>query len=187
MNEWLWFLSRATGVVSIVLLTAVVVLGAMTAGRWTRRGDRAGVVMVLHRWLGLGMVAFLGTHVLTAIVETYVSIGWLSAVVPFTSGYSPVWVGLGTLAVDLFVAVAVTSYFRHRLSEQVWHRVHLASYALWPLAIAHGITLGAADQLLVWSTTIGCAAIGAAALVWRLAGDHHDPHQRRLVSTQEWS
>ena len=57
--------------------------------------------MGLHRWLSLGMVVFLVVHIATAIAETYVSIDAISAIVPFTSGYETLWVGLGTLAVDL--------------------------------------------------------------------------------------
>ena len=45
MNELLWYLSRATGVVSIVLLTVVVVLGLVTSGRRRPTGDSATVVM----------------------------------------------------------------------------------------------------------------------------------------------
>ena len=128
MNETLWYLSRATGVASIVLLTAVVVLGALVSGRRRPHGDQATVVMAVHRWISLGMVAFLLTHVATAIVETYVSIDWISAIVPFSSGYETLWVGLGTLAVDVLVAVVVTSWWRHRIPERAWRAVHYAAY-----------------------------------------------------------
>ena len=103
-NELLWYTSRATGTASIVLLTGVVILGATISGRGARSRDGATIVTALHRWLSLGMTVFLLLHVATAVVETYVSIDLVSAVFPFTSGYEPLWVGLGTLAFDLFVA-----------------------------------------------------------------------------------
>lgn len=109
MSELTWYLSRATGVVSICLLTATVVLGLLTAGRGARPGHRTGVVMGLHRWLSLGMLAFLAAHVVTAVVDTYVDISWTAAVVPFTSAYEPLLVGLGTIALDIMVAVVVRS------------------------------------------------------------------------------
>ncbi len=117
MNELLWYVSRATGLVSLALLTAVLVLGVVTSGGARPHGERATVLMGLHRWLSLGMVAFLGVHVATAVAETYVSIDAISAVVPFTSSYQTLWVGLGTLAVDLLVAVTVTSWLRHRIPD----------------------------------------------------------------------
>jgi DMSO/TMAO reductase YedYZ heme-binding membrane subunit len=187
VNEQLWYFSRATGVVSIVMLTAVVVLGMVIAGRRRPHTDQATVVMALHRWLGLGVSTFVVAHVVTAIAESFVSIDWISAVVPFTSGYAPVWVGFGTLALDLLAAVAVTSYLRHRLPERGWRVVHLLSYALWPLALVHGIALGTSDEPVLRGITIACAVAGAAAVAWRLGATHDDRARRESVAAQGWS
>jgi predicted ferric reductase len=187
MNELLWYASRATGVVSIVLLTAVVVLGAVTAGRRNPHGESATVVMALHRWLSLGMTVFLGAHIVTAIAESYVSIDAVSAVLPFSSGYETVWVGLGTLAFDILLAVVVTSVLRPRLAELTWRRVHLLSFALWPMAVVHGLALGTSDQPVLVATTIACAAVGLGALAWRWSTTHADRTRRAAVLTQEWS
>jgi predicted ferric reductase len=187
MNEILWYASRATGVVSIVLLTAVLVLGLRTSGRRRPHGESATVVVALHRSLSLGMTVFLAVHIFTAIVETYVSIDLVSAVLPFTSGYEPLWVGLGTLAFDILVAVVVTSVLRHRLAERTWRRVHILSFALWPLAVVHGIALGTTDQSLLRATTIVCGVVGLLAIGWRLTTTHLDRQRREVVAAQEWS
>lgn len=187
MNEALWYASRATGVASIALLTAVVVLGAVTAGRRRPRGGSATVVMAMHRWLSLGMSVFLLVHVVTAIAETYVDIGWVSALVPFTSGYAALWVGLGTLAVDILIAVMVTSLLRHRLPERAWRAVHWFAYLLWPVALVHGVALGTAAEPLLRAATLACAMIGFAALAWRAVATTPDLARRRAVLAQEWS
>ncbi len=188
MNETLWYASRATGVASIVLLTAVVVLGALVSGRRRPHGEQATVVMAVHRWLSLGMVAFLAVHIVTAVVETYVSIDVISAIVPFTSHYETLWVGLGTLAVDVLVAVLVTSWWRHRLPERAWRAVHYASYLLWPMALVHGLVLGTANELLLLTTTVLCGVVGVGAVLWRLlALPHHDQARRESVLEQEWT
>ncbi len=187
MNAALWYLSRGTGVASIALLTAVLVLGMVTSGRRRPHGERATVVMAVHRWLSLGMVSFLAVHVATAVAETYVSIDAISAVVPFTSGYEPFWVGLGTLAVDLVAAVSVTSWLRHRLSERAWRVVHLSSYALWPMALVHGFVLGTSDQLLLRGVTAACGVVGVGAVLWRLLASHADRERRDVALGGEWS
>ncbi len=187
MNLALWYLSRGTGLASIALLTAVVVLGMVTSGRRRPHGERATVVMAVHRWLSLGMVSFLAVHVATAIAETYVSIDAISAVVPFTSGYERFWVGLGTLAVDLVAAVSVTSWLRHRLSERAWRTVHLASYALWPMALVHGFALGTSDQPLLRGITVACGVVGVGAVVWRLLASHADRERRDVALEGQWS
>ncbi len=187
MNEALWFLSRAAGVASVVLLTVVMILGMVTASRRAPKGIRSTVVMGLHRSLSLGATVFLFVHVTTAVVETYVSIDWISAVVPFTSSYQTAWVGLGTLAVDLVAAIGLTSLLRHRLPERMWRGVHLTAFMFWPLAVVHGIAMGTGDEPVLRGISIGCAVAGAAAIGWRLLATDPDTQRRRTVAVQEWS
>jgi len=186
-NELLWFLSRATGIVSIVLMTVVLVLGMSLSGRRTPGSDTSTVLIATHRWLSLGMVAFLLTHIATAIAETYVSIDLISAVVPFSSAYRPFWVGLGTLAFDILVAVMVTSLLRHRLSPRAWRAVHWLTYALWPIALIHGFVLGTANEPMLRAITALSGVVGAAVVGWRLTTTHHDRDRRRHIATQEWT
>ena len=186
-NELLWYVSRATGVASLALLTAVVVLGVVTSGRRRPHGESATVVMGLHRWLSLGMTAFLLGHIATAIGETYVSIDLVSAVLPFTSGYERLWVGLGTVAFDLLAAVVVSSVLRHRLRPAVWKAIHWFSYAMWPIAVVHGFALGtSAEPLLRWVTVL-CGAVGVGAIVWRVTSTHADREARRAADQLGWT
>jgi DMSO/TMAO reductase YedYZ heme-binding membrane subunit len=108
-------------------------------------------------------------------------------VLPFTSGYEPLWVGLGTIAFDLFVAVAVSSWLRDRISERAWRAVHWTAYLLWPLAVLHGFVLGTGDELILRGITLACGAAGAVAIVWRTGATHHDRERRRHIADQEWS
>jgi predicted ferric reductase len=183
----LWYLSRATGVVTIVLLTIVVCLGVITAGRRRPKGESATIVMGLHRWLSLGMLVFLGIHIVTAILDGYVPISWLAVLVPFTSGYETLLVGLGTIALDLLVVVMVTSYLRHRIPERQWRFVHWASYAMWVVALFHGFLMGTADQAGLRAVTLACAAIGGVMACWRVVATHSDKERRKTIDAQEWS
>jgi len=173
-NELLWYISRATGLASIVLLTFVLVLGVLgPIRRADQRGGRSllrpAVRAGLHRTLALGMVCFITAHVASAIAETFVDIGWLSAVVPFTSGYEPLFVGLGTLALDLAFAVIATALLRNRLPRGAWRVVHRAAYALWPIAAFHGLMLGTNEPALLRYVTVACIGVGVFAITSRLA------------------
>jgi sulfoxide reductase heme-binding subunit YedZ len=91
-------------------------------------------------------------------------------VVPFTGGYRPLWVGFGTLAVDLLAVVVTTALLRHRLGPRLFRLVHWSVYALWPVALIH--TLGAGSDVdRVWLLTLvgGCILAVATAGVWRLS------------------
>jgi methionine sulfoxide reductase heme-binding subunit len=165
-----WYASRATGIVALLLLTAVLVLGILVNRQGRLPGLPRFAVTDIHRNLSLLAVTFIALHVLTAVLDTYVHIPLLSAVVPFASGYERFWLGLGAISLDLMVAMIVTSLLRGRMNRVVWRAIHLLAYASWPIAFAHGI--GSSRDLqqgLMLDMAIGCALIVAAAVVWRLA------------------
>jgi sulfoxide reductase heme-binding subunit YedZ len=166
----LWYATRATGTVSLLLLTATVALGVAAGGRYAPRQIARFEVSTLHRNLSLLSLAFLGLHIATAVADTYTNISPLAAVVPFASSYRPLWVGLGAVALDLLLAVGVTSALRHRLGRRRWKAVHWLAYAAWPVALFHAVGTGTdtrlVPQLLLYA---GCLTSVLAAAGWRLA------------------
>ncbi len=170
MNTAFWYASRATGIVSLLLLTAVLVLGILVNRQGRLPGLPRFAVTDIHRNLSLLSVAFIAVHVVTAVLDSYVHIPLLSAVIPFASGYERLWIGLGAISVDLMAAMIVTSLLRGRMNRVLWRAVHLLAYASWPLAFGH--SLGASKDLQQgWLLLLafGCALVAAAALAWRLA------------------
>jgi sulfoxide reductase heme-binding subunit YedZ len=168
-SQGLWFVSRASGLALLVAFSAVVVLGvAARLGSAPRRWPRFALAE-LHRTLALFCVAFLGLHIATAILDPFVTIGWAATVLPFTSGYRTLAIGLGTLAVDLGGAVLLTSLGRRRLGYRAWRAVHWLAYLAWPVAFAHSLTAGT-DMRIWWVALIewGSAGAVATAIVARL-------------------
>jgi sulfoxide reductase heme-binding subunit YedZ len=106
----------------------------------------------------------------TTVIDPDASVGLLSVIVPFTSDFSPFWVGLGAVALDLVVALMVTSLVRRRLSFALWRAIHWSAYAAWPLALAHGLGAGT-DAATPWLRAVNASTIfvAGAAVVWRLA------------------
>jgi len=166
----LWYATRATGVVALLLLTATVILGIAGTARFTAPGLPRVVTAGLHRNISLLVLGLLTVHVLTTVLDTFTHIGLVSVIIPFTSDYRGFWLGLGTVAFDLLLAVAVTSLLRDRLSYRTWHAVHLGSYACWPIALWHGLGTGT-DSKLSWLLLLDvlCVAAVVAAAAWRLS------------------
>lgn len=166
----LWFATRATGVIALVLLTATVVLGIAGTARFaTPRWPRL-LTSGLHRNLSLLSVAFVAAHVLTTVLDSYAPIGWAAAIVPFSSPYRTLWLGLGTVASDLLLAVVITSLLRVRLGYRSWRAVHWLAYASWPVALWHGLGTGT-DSKLPWLLALDALGVTAVAcaLFWRLS------------------
>ena len=168
-TQTLWYVTRSTGIVSMVLLTGTMVLGVLTSGRVATRDWPRFAWQDLHRRLTLLAVVFLGLHIATTVADGYVPIGWVSAIVPFTSPYRRLWVGLGTLAVDMLLAVAVSSLLRARIGAGSWRALHWLAYLCWPLAVAHGIGIGT-DAGTGWVLVLVavCVAGVAGSVAWRL-------------------
>jgi predicted ferric reductase len=166
----LWYLTRSTGMVALLLLTATVVLGIAAAGDWARPRWPRFVTQGLHRNLSLLAVVFVFVHVLTTVVDGYVAIGWMNAVVPFTSPYHRFWVGLGAVAFDMVLALVATSLLRPHLRPGTWRGVHWLAYGAWPVALVHGLGVGTdvATELMRWITAASVTAVGTA-VAWRVS------------------
>lgn len=166
----LWYASRAAGLLALLLLTASMVLGALTAGRASSPGWPRFTVAALHRNLTLLTVLFVAVHVATAVLDGYVVLRWQDALLPFLSAYDPFWVGLGAAAFDLLVALLVTSLLRTRIRPRVWRAVHWAAYLCWPVAVLHGFGIGGGgDTRTGWgvAVVITCVAAVGGVVVWR--------------------
>jgi sulfoxide reductase heme-binding subunit YedZ len=180
MTTAIWYTIRATGVVALVLLTVTTVLGLLSASRARTRRWPAFARADLHKRASLLALVFLGFHVLSAVIDTYVSVGLLSVLVPFTSGYRPLWTGLGTVAVDLLLAVAISSALRQRIAPRTWRGLHWLAYGCWPLALAHSLGTGTdAAQLWFDAVAAACTVAVAAAVAWRI-GTHRAARTARV-------
>ena len=153
--------SEATGVISMVLLSAVVVLGILLDRRVRLPGQPRYAGLSLHRYTSLLAVGFLALHIITAIVGPYARVGLAATVIPFTSPYARSWLGLGAIASDLMVAIIVTSLLRRHLSHRTWRTIHWLAYACWPVALAHSLgTGGGMRSGTLLDLAIGCASAG---------------------------
>lgn len=170
MPSPLWYATRGAGEVSLLLLTAVVVLGIATTTRREGRHWPRFLSFRMHgnlTWLAL---VFLVLHIGTAVVDPFAHLGWHDAVIPFASRYRPFWLGLGVVSAELVAALIITSALRSRLRYRNWRVVHWVAYACWPLAVLHSSGTGS-DAHTWWFLAIDAACVGAVfvALVgWRL-------------------
>ena len=170
MESLLWYATRAAGMVSLILLTAVGCLGMLTVGRWQRPGWPRFLTAEFHSNLALLSVLFLAIHIVIAALDPYTSLGLSSALVPFSSPYRQFWLGIGGVSMYLLVAIVAASLLRSRVGRRTWRVVHWASYAAWPLAIMHSVGTGT-DGGTAWGLLLvgGCVLAVVACFAWRVA------------------
>ena len=182
----MWYLTRGTGVVALVLVTMSVLIGIAASLRTGGARMPRFVVAGLHRNVSLLTVVFIVVHVVTTVLDAYAPIALLDAVVPFASPYRPVWLGLGAVAFDLILALVITSLVRVRIGLKTWRGIHWFAYACFPITVVHALGTGSdASQRWLLSVTVVCTGLVVAASlvrIWQALPDRRPaaPRVRRM-------
>lgn len=168
-SPYLWYTARATGVVSLVLLTVTIVLGTLVATRVGGNAVGRFELNEIHRSVSMIAVVFLAIHVLVTVVDTYAPVGWLPVVIPFTSTYRRLPVALGTISIDLMLAVWISSLLKDRIRHVTWRFIHWFSWTSFAVAVVHGFLAGN-DARRGWSLILTgvCVALVVFAAFWRV-------------------
>jgi DMSO/TMAO reductase YedYZ heme-binding membrane subunit len=163
------FLLAYSGVFALVALTAAVAAGLAATDRLVVSPAGRVICQAVHRALSLAALGFLASHVLLEVLARRSHA--VDAVVPFLATGRTLYLGLGTLAADLILLIAITGVARRQFAARwtaAWRGVHVTAYLAWPLAILHGLLGGrTAKPYVDWSYG-ACVAAVAVALVVRL-------------------
>jgi predicted ferric reductase len=175
-----WYLTRSTGAVALLLLTAAVVLGVVDVRRFSTPRWPRFVVDALHRNVALLAMVFLCLHILTSVLDSFAPISLIDVVVPFAGSYRPFWLGLGAVAFDLLIAVTLTSLLRQRMGYASWRAIHWLTYASWPIALLHGFGTGS-DVTDTWllALSVICLLAVLASVIVRVADGRPEHLGRR--------
>lgn len=164
----LWFLDRSSGEVTLLLLTAVVILGAARAAM---PSSLPVLLEGMHVNLALLAVVFGGLHIVAAILDPFAHLGPVDAFVPFVSMYRGTWLGLGVISAYLYVAAIATSWPARRLPRSTWVWLHRTMYGAWALAVIHSLGTGsdARNELFLVLDVVAVAGTLVAFLGLRAA------------------
>jgi predicted ferric reductase len=172
MSKIPWYAARASGVVAWALILLTIVWGLLLATRVLGRKPAPAWLLSLHRFLAALSLVFVGVHVGAIMLDSYTSFGPVDVLVPFASSWHPLAVAWGIVAMYLLVAIEITSLLRHKISNKMWHAIHLCSYILFGMVTIHFATAGTDVRTMLSSTAAvliaTAAAFGSAALyLWR--------------------
>jgi methionine sulfoxide reductase heme-binding subunit len=161
-----WYAARAAGVVAYLLISASVALGLLLAGkerldRWPRFA-----LEDVHRFAGVLAGTFIAMHVFWLAIDSQSHLGIRGLLVPFASGYRPLWMGLGIVAAQLLLALAITNHYRTRLPYSLWRRLHYLNFAVWIAATGHGLGAGSdsGSSVFLLMYALASGVIGALAV-----------------------
>jgi predicted ferric reductase len=164
LSPGVWYFARSAGIVAYLLLSTSVVIGVLMSARVTLSWPRFAVEE-LHRFLAILTGAFVVLHGASLLLDRVVPISLGQMLVPFTTHYRPLAVGLGTTAAELMAAVGLTNLLRRQLPHRFWRRVHYLTIGVWVVASLHGVLAGS-DRGDPWFAGIVAGAVAAVGLAF---------------------
>ena len=170
------FLLYYAGVLALIALTAEVGIGLVASDRIFMKPSARVTAQALHRAMAFGAIAFLAIHIVLEIIAGRSQPA--DAVVPFLDKGKTFYLGLGTVASDMFIVIIMTGIYRARLaasmSPKAWRVIHASAYAAWIFGLVHGLLAGRPAKsffgfsgFVAWSYG-ACVVAVAAALMVRL-------------------
>jgi len=138
-----WYLSRASALVAFVVLWFAMALGLVVTNKMARVWPGGPTAFELHQHaslLGLDLALF---HGLILLGDHYMNFSLAQVLVPFaTTAYRPLWTGLGQIAFYLCAVISLSFYARRFIGQKTWRVMHYLSFAIFGLALAHGLFSG---------------------------------------------
>jgi methionine sulfoxide reductase heme-binding subunit len=163
LSPGVWYFARSAGIVAYLLLSSSVLLGVLMAGRTRFTWPRFAVEEV-HRFLAILTGVFIALHGGSLLLDRVVPISLAEELVPFTSPYRPLAVGLGVCAMELVAAVGITNALRSHLPYATWRKLHYLTLPTWLLASVHGVLAGT-DAGDPWFAALVAGSSAAVVIV----------------------
>jgi hypothetical protein len=170
------------GVLALIALTAEVGIGLVCTDRIFMRPAGRVTMQAIHRATGFGAIAFLISHIILEIMAQRSTV--LDSIIPFLypSGSKSFYLGLGTLASDMFIFIMVVGVYRARLATRMspaaWRVLHASAYVAWIFGLVHGLLAGRPakaffgyEGFVYWSYGFCVVAVALALVVRFVAKD----------------
>ena len=171
VNDVVWYLSRATGIVAAVLAVAALAGGFLFSARETGTRRRPAWWLDLHNWLGGLTLIFTIAHVVIAYLDSDTGLSLASLFVPGVASSQRLAVAWGVIATYLFATTVLSSWPRKRFARRTWRIVHLGSVLGVALALVHAYQMGTDGTERAFRIgMLLLVAIGTYTLFIRLVG-----------------
>jgi predicted ferric reductase len=160
-----WYLSRGSAVTSYVLLWMSMVMGLLMTNRMAKHWPGAAVTNDLHQFVSLMGLGFVIFHAVILAGDSYMKLGLAQILIPFSgSAYRPLQVGVGQIAVYLWIIISASFYVKKRIGIKTWRFIHFSSFILFAFAMVHGITSGT-DTGETWMKVIYWSSAASVLLL----------------------
>jgi DMSO/TMAO reductase YedYZ heme-binding membrane subunit len=164
-----WEIARVGGILAYLLATASVLIGMLVSLKLRSTNWPRFVTTELHRYVTVLALVFTVVHGLAVWIDPFTGFTPSEVLVPFTSHYRPLWIGMGIVSGYLLLAVWASEYVRRWIGYAWWRRFHFLAFAVFVLGALHGIGAGT-DTGQPWALALYGSTILAVLVLlgWRL-------------------
>lgn len=149
INYLWWLVSRASGIIALLLISLSVLMGLAMATKLLRRSELKRGVARLHEHVALTTLLAIGAHGLSLLGDHWLKPGWGGITLPFAMSYRPQFTGIGIIGGYLALLLGPTFYLRRRIGARRWRKLHSLIVIAWLTSAVH--TLGAgSDARKLW-------------------------------------
>ncbi len=140
--EAMWYVTRAAGLVAYILLWLSMVWGLLISSRMIDPAVQRGSSFDFHQVLSWLSIVFIVVHMIVLLFDAYMPYTLAQILIPFTSAYRSVWVGVGVIAFYLAVLVSVTFYMMRWIGRKTFRIIHYLSLLSFIGSALHGLFAG---------------------------------------------
>lgn len=162
INEKLpWYFSRASGIVSYLMLTVSVMWGLVLSTKISKEYTPAPAVLALHNAVSWSAVGIGAMHGFALMFDSYMTYDLFDILIPFTGPYKPLWVGLGTVSLYIMLVASASFAWKDWLGQRMWRMIHYSTFGMYGLVTLHGLMAGTDS----WTTGTNLMYVGSILLV----------------------
>lgn len=157
-------ITRSSAFAAYILIWGAMLAGLSITSKAARKRPGVAWSFGVHRFTTLLGLGFAGLHGLSLLGDPFMGYTMEQVLVPFGAGtYKPQWIGLGQVALYALAVVAFSFYLRNRIGVRTWRLIHSLSFALFLMALIHGLQTGS-DSGSWWATALYWTSSGSIAL-----------------------
>lgn len=138
-----WYLSRGSAFVAYSLLWLSMILGTGITNKLSVLWPGLPPTIEIHQYTSILGLAFGLFHGLILMGDHFMNFSLAQVLIPFTtSGYRPLWVGIGQVGFYTMLIVTLSFYVRKKIGPKTWRAIHFVSFLTYVSVLVHALLAG---------------------------------------------
>jgi methionine sulfoxide reductase heme-binding subunit len=150
-----WYISRSAAISSFVLMFLIIMLGTFMVTGFIYELISPARAWIIHKFLSISLGLTLLVHIMALLFDQYMAFKVPDILIPFFSGYKPLFLSLGITGFYILLVVVLGSLLIRLKFSYFWRATHYLVYPLFIFSLVHGIFMGPDNKFLATQLLYG--------------------------------